>query len=268
MKEKKVYEYKEIEFNVLNNKFELPIEYAEKVNENWEREMAAGKAYTNGKLYTMVAANVLEHKIQVFVKETNFAHYLYSKSKNIDENSCRSMAANALLITSDNYIVLGKMSGSTSLANRVKFIGGAFDEVDFCNKIVDVEKCIAREVEEEVGLNLNDKEMIVKVKPIAILTREKFSFANTLFLVDIRLNRSELERKFEDYKARLEKMGEKSELSELVYIRNSYTSISEFLNDESNLVIDYMCDFFDVYFGKSEYGNIQEYIVNNLPELK
>ena len=66
----------------------------------------------------------------------------------------------------------------------------------------------------------------------------------------------------------MEAAGEKSELSELVYISNNYTSILEFLQDENNLVIDYMRDFFDAYFGKIEYGNIQEYIVNNLPELK
>lgn len=36
---------------------------------------------------------------------------------------------------------------------------------------------------------------------------------------------------------------------------------------ENNLVIDYIRDFFDAYFGKIEYGNIQEYIINNLPEL-
>ena len=74
MKEKKVYEYKEIEFKVLKKKLELPVRYVEKVNENWNREMNAGKSYTNGKLYTMTAANALEGKIRVYVQETNFAH--------------------------------------------------------------------------------------------------------------------------------------------------------------------------------------------------
>ncbi len=268
MKEKKAYGYKEIEFKVLKKELELPVEYVEKVNENWKREMNAGKSYTNGKLYTMVATNILESKIQVYVQETNFAHYLYSKSIEIDKNSCRSMAANALLVTSDDYIVLGKMSGSTSLANRIKFIGGAFDQADFCNEIVDIKSCITREVKEEVGLDLNDNEMVGDIKPIAILTREKFSFANTLFLVDIRLDKAELERRFIGYKSELESAGEKSELSELVCIKNNYTSIITFLQDESNLVIDYMRDFFDAYLGESEYGNIQEYIENNLPSLK
>ena len=267
VKEKKVYKYKEIEFKVLKKKLELPVRYVEKVNENWKREMNAGKSYTNGKLYTMAAVNVLEDKIRVYVQETNFAHYLYSRSIGIDENSCRSMAANALLVTSDDYIVFGIMSGSTSLANRVNFIGGAFDQTDFCNEIVDIKNCITREVKEEVGLNLNDKETVTDVRPIAILTREKFSFANTLFLVDISLDKSELERRFTDYKQGLEAAGEKSELSELIYIGNNYTSILKFFQDENNLVIDYMHDFFDAYFGKIEYGNIQEYIVNNLPEM-
>ena len=60
VKEKKVYKYKEIEFKVLKKKLELPVRYVEKVNENWKREMNAGKSYTNGKLYTMAAVNVLE----------------------------------------------------------------------------------------------------------------------------------------------------------------------------------------------------------------
>lgn len=268
MKEKKVYEYREIEFKVLKKKLELPVEYVEKVNENWKREMSAGKTYTNGKLYTMTAANFLENKIQVYVQETNYAHYLYSKSIETNENLCRSMAANALLVTSDDYIVLGKMSGSTSLANRVKFIGGAFDQVDFCDEIVDIKSCIAREVKEEIGLDINDNKTVVDAKPVAILTREKFSFANTLFLVNIRLDKSQLERRFIEYKNELESVGEKSELSELVYIRNDYASIFTFLQDEKNLVIDYMSDFFDAYFGEIEYGNIQEYIENNLPLLK
>ena len=56
-------------------------------------------------------------------------------------------------------------------------------------------------------------------------------------------------------------------ITSIIYISNNYTSILEFLQDENNLVIDYMRDFFDAYFGKIEYGNIQEYIVNNLPEM-
>lgn len=268
MQEKKIYGYKEMEFVIQKKTLELPIEYVEKVNENWKREMDAGKAYTNGKIYTMTAANILEEKIQIFVQETNFAHYLYSKGIAIDENSCRSMAANVLFVTSDNYLVLGKMSGSTSLANKVKFIGGAFDESDFCDEIVDIKRCITREVKEEVGLDLNDSKTVIDVKPIAILTREKFSFVNTLFLVDIKFDKSELEQRFIEHKTSLEFAGEESELSKLMYIRNDSTSIFAFLQDESVLMIDYMRDFFNTYFGDLEYGNIQEYVESNLPKVK
>lgn len=268
MEKSNVYMYQNIDFKIVEGNKDLPLEYLLNIKKNWKSEINEGKTYTNGKLFTMIGVDTSEETIHIYLQETDFAHYLYSRKNDINRYSCRSIAANVLFLTNDNYFVLGKMGTSTSLANKVKFIGGSFDKSDFAgDNMIDVNKCIEREVLEEVGINLKNREMVALVKPFAFLTRKKLSFINILFVAELKITKVDLEGLFSFFKANLKLAGQESELSELVYIKNDYESVSEFLGDEKNIVIDYMCDFFETYFGKLSYGNFRDYVETNLQEF-
>lgn len=265
MEKSNVYRYQNIDFKFVEGNKDLPPEYLLSIKKNWKSEISEGKTYTNGKLFTMTGADISEETIHIYVQETDFAHYLYSRKNDINKYSCRSMAANVLFLTNDNYFVLGRMGASTSLANKVKFIGGSFDKSDLAeDHMIDVNKCIEREVLEEVGISLKNREMVAHVRPFAFLTRKKLSFINILFIAELKITKVELEGIFSFFKANLNLAGQESELSELVYIKNDYESVSAFLRDEKNIVIDYMCDFFEAYFGKLDYGNFRDYVETNL----
>lgn len=260
IKANNVYAYTKIDFRLLRERIELPRKYVENIKRNWQEEMNAGKQYKNGKIFTMSQSKIQGDYIQIFVQETDFAHYLYSRKQDINEYSCRSMAANALLLTNDNYFVLGKMSNLTSMANRVKFIGGTIDESDFENEVINIYNCVLREVKEEIGIDLYDNNFVKEVVPIAFLTRTKLSFLNTLYLVKLNVSKDEIEKSFTRFKVYLESQLLECELSELHYVYNDYNCVSKIFHDGSITVIDYMKDFFETYYGKKIYGNIKDYI--------
>lgn len=265
MEEKKVYKYQKVVLKKCSKKFNLPYNYIRMMEENWNYELSLGKNYTNGNLFTMVNAKVTDNIIYINIEQTNYSHYLYSRKKAINKYSCRSMAGNVLLVTKDDFFVLGKMNSSTSLANRIKFIGGSIDEIDI-NKDneVDMIKCISRETMEETGLNINDKLQVKEFCPIALLTREKLSFLNVLYLVKLNISKRDLENRFNIFQNNLKIAKKESELSELVYVENEYSTIHEFFNDDGYIFIDYMKDFFEAYYNKMSFGDFEDYVYNNL----
>lgn len=259
------YAYRNLEFYLLDEPLYLPEKYKNEINTNWRNEKLSGKSYTNDKLYTMVSSIVTLGNISIFLKETSFAHYLYSKKKPINHHTCRSVAANAVLLTSDGYLTFGKMSSHTSLSNVTKFIGGAISDSDRVEKRIDTTKTIARELKEETGIDLFNKDIVADYKPIFFLTRTNFSFINTLFLVNLRLDRSSLQSKFSKYRDALISTGAESELADLVFVKNNYDDVSQFLAAESSNRIDYMQDFVDAFYNRIPLKDITNEIIRNLP---
>lgn len=101
---------------------------------------------------------------------------------------CRSIASNILILTTDNYYVLAKMSINTSLPNKIKFIGGAMSKDDLKENILDPFECVKREIYEEIGLTIVPSN---KILPAYFITRKNLSFINTLYIYKTELSRDD-----------------------------------------------------------------------------
>lgn len=147
------------------------------------------------------------------------------------------------MITKDNYLVLGVMNQHTSMPSTVKFIGGAFSEIDIKNGVFEVASCIEREVFEELGIRLSQIQTQEQVQTF-ILTRANFSFMNTLQIKSIELGKAEFIQAFHQFQT--SEMAEQ-ELSDVLFIKNDPEAISLFVQENEEVLVDYMQEFFLVY---------------------
>lgn len=269
MAEKKIYMFSKLDLFVKNEEVELPPAYRQSVRENWDNEIKNGKTYNNGRIYTISGYNFNSQNKTLYIQLSDYSHYLYSRKTDPDVYSCRSLAANALFLTNDNYLVLGKMRDTTSFPGKIKFIGGAVSEDDIAdNGNVDTLGCMKRECREEVGIDPNDKDLVKRIEPLCYITRPHFTFLNTLFLVELNISKAETESVFNEFIAELAKTDREIELSKIVFVRNDKDDILRFINDENLAFIDYMKDFFTAYADSDINENIEEYIKNNIREIK
>lgn len=263
-----VYLYKPVDYTILNDKIVFPKEYKLSIDKYWKKVLDGGKDYTNGTLFSMVAANTSPDRLKIYLKKTDFSHYLYSQNNFPNLCPCRSVASNALLMTSDQSFVLGKMSRKTSLENKVKFIGGAVDERDIIDCRLDSYKCMKREVAEEMGIDVADEEIVSSIKPVAFLIRKNLTLLNTLYFVNLKIDKDMIRRLFDEYQNKAIQFNDSCELDDIVFVDNTERSIIRFIEDENIEMVEYMRQFFEAGLVGDKMREIDNCIEMFLPTLE
>lgn len=236
----------------------LSDKFSRDINAYWKELIDNGKKYENGEIFTVNNIYVDKNKKLTFVvNKTNYAHYLYSKKNNFEgDYVCRSIATNVLPITTDNQYVLGAMSNSTSLSNKIKFIGGSMSEDDFVQNRLEPLKCAKRETLEEIGIDLNDKKYVESYEPIYFITRKNLSFINVLYLVHLNISSDQIKSNFKKFRTHLIENDMEVELDSIVLVENNLESNELFINNNRNNLIDYMESVFNVIYGIEDANNI------------
>ncbi len=85
--------------------------------------------------------------------ETAFSAFLYWRDIGLPEAGVRNGFGMACLVSADGAFLLGEMGGHTANAGAVYFASGTPDPSDVRGDRVDIEGSIARELEEETGLD-------------------------------------------------------------------------------------------------------------------
>lgn len=253
-----IYDYHNpCKFKYNKSKYELPEYIKQEINENWKNLYNSGKRFLNGDLFTVNDIFIDEDKTLNFnMIKTNYAHYLYSMKNNFTgKYICRTVACNILLLTSDNYFVLGIMDKNTSLPHKIKFIGGAISEDDLNEDLLDPLKCITRETCEEIGFNLDNNSYILKPEPRYIVTRKHWSFFNILFYTHLQIPKNDLTKIFNRHKAYSQNKNS-VELDSIIFINNQKKAIDSFLDENKGRLIDYLEEFFIVLTGKLDANDI------------
>lgn len=195
MKSNMIYDYIPCKINFDGSKVSLPVKLKHEIKENWNKLFDSGKRFTNNELFTIDSMNVKNSELIINAKKTLYDHYLYSVSQNfIGKYICRSIAANVLILTSDDFYVLAVMSSKTSLPNKIKFIGGSLSEDDLTQNILDPLKCTKRETYEEIGLTL---ETDINITPRYFMTRPNLSFINILHIANVDLSHKDIKFLFD-----------------------------------------------------------------------
>lgn len=139
----------------LNSPFNLERSETEQssITEYWESfNNNSAVANENGFVYLVTSYQATNSGYLFNIGQTHYCDLVYARdTKKI---IARSLFVSSYIKTSDDYIciILDKN-------NRINTIGGLADSSDFCGGSFFPEKCLHREFNEELGMNLLDKEL-------------------------------------------------------------------------------------------------------------
>ncbi len=244
----------------INDTFvKIPSKIMSEIEENWQLYIQENAASFNNQLYTIDKMIFDENILRINVKKTMYSHYIYSRSKNFTgKNICKSIASNAIILTSDNFLVFVKMSSNTSSPKIIKFIGGSFSESDRKGELLDPKNCVTREIFEECGVAFTN-ENTHKFEEYLLITRKNMAFLNFLFFIETKLTSIEISSIFEEHITKLKSTQDFIELESLYFVKNKEDELLGLLDSE-NYFIDYFKDTISVFLNQMQPGDIKKYL--------
>lgn len=126
---------------------------AGKVARHWQRRVAENRALFDGAILAGQDVVFGEQLLTVSFRATGFSTFLYWREGGGADVNLVDTFGSAVLIAADGAFLVGRAGASTVNAGRTYFIGGFIDRADAgADGRVDIDRSIARELAEEVGL--------------------------------------------------------------------------------------------------------------------
>ena len=217
----------------------LPNELKENIEKFWKDAVKDNPNLYNGQDYVVEKVNETENNIEMLVVKSNYSHYLYDERVGIQQEKyrCCSPWGGILLLTKDNYFVIGEMNSTTSIPYGLQISGGGIDVADIENGAINIESNIKRELKEELNLNLEDIDYKIEFIEYPNETRNAYGF---IAIGKINQTKDELKRYFEQYKEYLLKNDLEVEFNKLIFLKKE-NAIQE-LDDLPNYKRPYLRD--------------------------
>ncbi len=259
-----IFKYQPCIIKKTNKKVVFTEEQKKIIYSHFNSLIQKGKNFTNGKIHTITSIYLDQSNQIIFeTSETDYAHYLYSlNNQKSDIPPCISIACNSILKTTDNFLVFAKMSSETHLSNKIKFIGGSIDDADIIENIFEIQKCMNRELMEEIGQSFSDLSSTKSHKPSYIITRNQLTFFNFLYIIDINMDKKMLTNKFKKYNATLTNKN-KAELDSILAIKNTLQDLKNIQSDKQYKFIDYFSETIEIICDQKSPGNLIEALSEN-----
>jgi len=217
----------------------LPQELKENIKKFWNKAIKENPNLYNGEDYAVETVTETAEKIEMLVVKSSYAHYLYNERVGIQEEKyrCCSPWGGILLITEDNYFVIGEMDRKTSTPYYLQVSGGGVDIRDIENGIINIDSNIRRELREEMNLNLDDIDYKLEFIEYPNGTRNAYGF---LAIGKVNKTKDELNKYFEEYKEYLIKNNLEIEFNKLIFLKKE-KALQE-LDELSNCKRPYLRD--------------------------
>lgn len=201
-----------------NREIRLPSELKDKIEKFWIEAVKENANLYNGQDYVVESIIETKENIEMLIVKSNYAHYLYDERVGIQEEKyrCCSPWGGILLITRDDYFVVGEMNQTTSVPYCLQISGGGIDVADIEDGIINIDLNISRELKEEINLDLNDINYKIEFIEYPSKTRNAYGF---LAIGKIHKTKDELEQHFEAYKKYLMKNNIEVEFNQLIFLK-------------------------------------------------
>ncbi|MGL4662468.1 MAG: hypothetical protein ACRCV7_02160 [Culicoidibacterales bacterium] len=156
----------------------------------WERQQGMNASLYNGDAF--LSSDGLYEKSEselIFnVYQTEYMNYFYNQKM---ENGSRRIFSTTLVVTKDDYIVLGETVDNTEQP-ILQFIGGAYDVVDILDGEIQTQKGMERELFEQLPIHYVDVNFI---KPM-ILVREESGETCIIYVTYLNVTKDQLEKTY------------------------------------------------------------------------
>ena len=167
----------------------------------------------------------LPDKIRLSIQKTSYSHYLFDERLGIEViYACYNLCGCILLETKDEYYVIGEMNVTTAYPKGLQTSGGSLDKNDIKQDgKVDIINNVARELKEELDIDLFDKNIVkeYKMQYMEIPQGRRHSYA-AIMKGMLSITAKQMEEQYNRYKQDLENNGEEVEFSKLHFIEKEH----------------------------------------------
>lgn len=171
---------------------------------------------------------------------TNYLVYeMPSNYKFIYNQNFQFITTSAILLTSDNYYVLGKMDNSLSALGKVTFLESTLNIDSLINNELYPIIALKSEVLTKLGVDLNLPSEIKTINPYCFITENNLSFINLCFEIKLNLSTFEIVTLFNSHTESLHNQNLKQDVSSIVFVENKPKPMNDFVLNNKNILIDY-----------------------------
>lgn len=213
--------HKQLEIIRDKKNVELPKDIVEKIELFWQKQVEENPHLFNGEVWSVTKFEELEDRLRLTVQKTNYAHYLYDERVGLEDNlACYNLNGGILLETLDRKYIVGEMNETTSYPKGLQIPGGNLDQNDIKKDgTIDLIGNIARELQEELNLNLFDSSVIqgCKMQYMELPEGRRHAYSPKLkgFL---KMTSEEMKKYYEKYKTYLRENHQEVEFAKLHFI--------------------------------------------------
>lgn len=213
---------KRIEVIKIEEILELPENLQNEIKDFWEKQVEENPHLFNGEVWSVTRFEELSDIIKIGIQKTNYAHYLFDERVGIDgQYGCYNLNCGILLETQDGYYIIGEMNETTSYPKGLQISGGNLDQNDIKqNGEVDIINNIARELKEELNIDLFDKSVVqeYRIQYMEMPQGKRHSYA-PMMKGTLSITSKQMEELYNDFKKLLEQTGEDVEFQKLHFIK-------------------------------------------------
>ncbi len=207
------------QFNMIYNDklMILPEDLKSKIDAFWNNAQKENPCLYNGTDFSIENIEEKENETIISIAKTTYSHYLYTERVGIKEREHRCIApwCGILLLTNDNYWVLGQMSQTTSVPKCFQIAGGSIDNKDIKENVVDLTANLKRELKEEMNLNLDEIKYRFEYIECPDEKRNAYGF---LAIGNLDMTKKEFENSFEKYKQYIIENNLELEFDKLIFL--------------------------------------------------
>lgn len=148
------------------------------ISAHWRDVCAENPDLYNGRVLKARNCRVEGGVFRAEAIETDFASFLYWRDSGFPDHSMKNLFGTAAVWSSEQDLILGRMSSWTANAGLIYPFGGSLGPEDVSGDQVDMSASTARELAEESGLDIN--EAIVTPGFLAIFDGPRVALLTTL----------------------------------------------------------------------------------------
>lgn len=204
----------------IEEKMSLPIELREKIDAFWEEQLQKNPHLFNGTVWNVTKLQERPMELELTVEKTDYAHYLYDERHGIeDEYACHNLSSGVLVVTKDNFLILGELDQTTSYPRCLQVAGGGIDEKDRVADNFDMVKTAQRELKEEMNLDLQNKQQIERYgfAYLEVPEGDRHSYS-VILKANSNLTADQIQTHFEEYKTYLKQTNGETEFERLHFL--------------------------------------------------
>lgn len=212
----------------------------DKVQEYWKQLQQETDLLHEGKILIVSELIKNEENYIIELKQTSFSYFMYVKEKKVGDIRC--MFSGAYILTSDGYVicVLNDYYENEMHFKTLNLVGGMADVGDIVAGDYSSQKCLKRELKEELGIELDEQNWNTQLKYLKSPSKSENPVGypiGTIYEIKTAYTREQLQKLFE-------KQSHDKEVNNLVFFsKENYKEIYNYEHKKQ-----YLSELFEMIF--------------------